>query len=223
MELIAEDLLLLLIDELSGRPLIDSTRMTSSLAGALLLELALTGVVVPEDPTVRTGKSKVVALGQQPADPLLQLAWESCSDKPRRAAAVIQKLDSRVKEPLLDRIAAKGWVREERSKVLGMFTRTHWPEADGRHEAELRNAVGVALLQGGRPDNRIAALISLLLAAEALPKVFPDADKKALKVRATELSEGEWAGAAVKQAISEVQAAVMAAVITPVIVSTGPN
>lgn len=169
MDLIAEDLLLLLIDEESGRPLVDSTKMTSSLAGALVIELALDGVIVPEDPDASGGNSKIFAVGAEPADPLLQLTWESCSDKPRRTATVIQKLDSKVKEPLLERIAAKGWVREERSKVLGMFTRTSWPEADGRHEAELRNGLSVALLQGGRPDARIAALASLLLAAEAVP------------------------------------------------------
>lgn len=225
MNLIAEDLLLLLIDEESGRPLVNSTRMTSSLAGALVMELALDDVIVPEDPDADSGRSKIVAVGAQPADPLLQLTWQSCSDKPRHAAAVIQQLDRKVKEPLLERIAVKGWVREERSKVLGIFARTSWPEVDGRHEAELRNDLGIALLQGGKPDSRIAALISLLLAAEALPKLFPDAGKKALEARATELSDGDWAGAAVRKAIAEVQAAVMVAVMTPVmtpvIVSTG--
>lgn len=55
--------------------------------------------------------------------------------------------------------------------------------------------------------------------------MFPDAGKKALEARATELSDGDWAGAAVRKAIAEVQAAVMVAVMTPVmtpvIVSTG--
>lgn len=219
MDLIGEDLLLLLIDEHSGRPLVDSTRTTHALAGALLLELAVMGLLVPEDPAARRGKSKIIAVGSPPADALLDLAWQAFSDKPRRPASVLQKLDSKVKDPLLERIADKGWVRPERTKVLGMFTRTSWPEVDGRHEAELRNNLGIVLLQGGIPDVRIAALVSLLLAADALPKLFPEADKKQLKSRAKQLSEGEWAGAAVAQAITEVRSAVIVAVMTPVIVS----
>lgn len=220
MDLIAEDLLLLLLDEASGKPLVDATRTTHSLAGALVLELAMMGLLIPEDPKARKGKSKITATGRPPTDPLLDLAWNGFADKPRRAAAVIQKLDSKVTDPLLQRIAEKGWVREERTKILGMFTRTSWPEVDGRHEAELRNNLGIVLSQGGRPDGRTGALVSLLLAAEALPKLFPEADKKQLKARAKELSDGEWAGAAVTQAISEVQTAVMMAVMVPVIAST---
>jgi hypothetical protein len=223
MDLIAEDLLLLLLDEHSGRPLVDSTRVTHSLAGALVLELATMGLLVPEYPAARQGRSKITAVGTPPADPLLDLAWRAFADKPRRAASVLQKLDSKVKDPLLERIADKGWVRPERTKVLGMFPRTSWPEVDGRHEAELRNNLGIVLLQGGNPDPRTGALVSLLLAAQALPKLFPDADKRQLRARAKKLSAGEWAGAAVKQAISEVQSAVMVAVMTPVIVSAGSS
>lgn len=214
MDLLAEDLLLLLVDEHSGRPLVDSTRTTHALAGALVLELAVMGLLVPDDPAARRGRSKIVAVGQPPGDPLLDLAWQAFSDKPRRAASVLQRLHSKVTDPLLQRIADKGWVRPARTKVLGMFTRTSWPEVDGRHEAQLRNNLAIVLLQGGTPDVRVAALISLLLAADALPTLFPEADKKQMKARAKALSDGEWAGAAVAQAIAEVRTAVMVAVMT---------
>lgn len=225
MDLIAEDLTLLLLDDDSGRPLVDSTKLTHSLAGALLLELALAGSVVPEGPAEKSAKGtgKIVAAGPQPTDPLLALAWEACADKPRRAAAVIQKIDSKVKEPLLERIAGKGWIQVERRKVLGIFPSRSFPETDGRHEAELRSALDAVLLRDQDPDARTAALVSLLAAAEALPKLYPDLDRdarKALQARAAQVSEGEWAGAAVRRAINEVQSAVMTAVMVPVIVSS---
>lgn len=225
MDLIAEDLTLLLLDDDSGRPLVDSTKLTHSLAGALLLELALAGSVVPEGPAEKSAKGtgKIVAAGPQPTDPLLALAWEACADKPRRAAAVIQKIDSKVKEPLLERIAGKGWIQVERRKVLGIFPSRSFPETDGRHEAELRSALDAVLLRDQDPDARTAALVSLLAAVEALPKLYPDLDRdarKALQARAAQVSEGEWAGAAVRRAINEVQSAVMTAVMVPVIVSS---
>lgn len=79
------------------------------------------------------------------------------------------------------------------------------------------------LTRAHRPDPRTAALVSLLTAAGALPRLYPDLDRdgrQALKARAAAVSEGEWAGAAVRRAISEVQSAVMTAVMVPVVVST---
>lgn len=220
MDLLAEDVLLLLLEERSGRPLVDATQLNAALAGALVLDLAIAGQIVPETPA-RFGGPRIGATGARPADPTLALAWDACADRPRKASDVIKKIDSKVRQPLLDRIADKGWVGKEQTKVLGLFTRTSWPERDGRHESDLRNRLQLALLQNARPDSpHTAALISLLAACQALPKLFPDADKKVLKARAAELSEGEWAGEAVKKAIAEVQAAVVVAVMVPTIVTS---
>ncbi|MEK8070044.1 GPP34 family phosphoprotein [Rhodococcoides navarretei] len=65
-----------------------------------------------------------------------------------------------------------------------------------------------------------AASISLISAVDLTHKVIVDADKKLLKQRAKQIAEGEWAGAAVRKAVSDVNAAVRAAVMVPVIVST---
>jgi hypothetical protein len=53
----------------------------------------------------------------------------------------------------------------------------------------------------------------LLHAVDAVPKVIRDApDKKALKRRAKQIAESEWAAAAVRSAVQAVQAASMAAI-----------
>ena len=51
-------------------------------------------------------------------------------------------------------------------------------------------------------DAPTAALISLLLATDLIRKLFPEQDRRALKSRAKEVAESEWAGAAVKRAFS---------------------
>lgn len=221
MDLIAEDLLLLMLDEEKGRPTVDGTKFTHTLAGALLVELSLLGLVESDSPPDKQakGKGRIHAVGAAPADPVLALAWNAFSDKPRGASAVIQAIDSKVKGPLLERLVAKGWVREERSKVLGIFPSTKFPEADPRHEAELRSRIA-GVLDGTDPDPRSAVLISLLFAADALKALFPDADRKDLKARAEVISDGEWGGAAVRQAVQAVNAAVMTAVMIPVLIST---
>ncbi|WP_353648511.1 GPP34 family phosphoprotein [Nakamurella sp. A5-74] len=221
MDLIAEDLMLLMLDEEEGRPTVGGPQFTHSLAGALLVELSLQGLVESDSPPEKQakGKGKIHAIGAALADPILALAWNAFSDKPRGASAVIQAIDSKIKEPLLERLVAKGWVREERSKILGIFPSTKFPEADPRHEAELRGRIA-GVLDGTDPDPRSAVLISLLSAADGLKALFPDADRKQLKARAAEVSDGEWAGAAVRQAVQAVNAAVMTAVMVPVFIST---
>ncbi|MET0315377.1 MAG: GPP34 family phosphoprotein, partial [Rhodococcus fascians] len=45
MTLIAEDLFLVLVDDVTGKPIVDSTKFPRVLAGALVLELAMNGAV----------------------------------------------------------------------------------------------------------------------------------------------------------------------------------
>lgn len=223
MDLLAEDLLLLMLDEEKGRPTV-TTGFTPALAGALLVELSAMGLVESDADAERlaTGKGKIRAVGAPPADPVLALAWDAFDDRPRAATTVLQTLSSKVKAPLLERLVAKGRLREERSKVLGLFPVTRFPEADPRHEQQLRSGI-TAVLQGPAPgpqvDPRSAMLVSLLSAADALRPLFPDADRKQLAARAAEVSEGEWAGAAVRRAVESINAAVMTATIVPGIVA----
>jgi hypothetical protein len=57
-------------------------------------------------------------------------------------------------------------------------------------------------------------VVSLLLATDLTRKVFPGQDRRALKRRAKEIAETEWAGTAVKQAIDEINAAMIAVTTT---------
>jgi hypothetical protein len=67
---------------------------------------------------------------------------------------------------------------------------------------------------GTTPDERTGALIALLSALNVVPKVVTDAvDKKALKQRAKDIAESDWAADAVKKAVTEMQAAVTAAIV----------
>jgi hypothetical protein len=63
-----------------------------------------------------------------------------------------------------------------------------------------------ALIAGLTPTEPTIALIGLLQATGLLTKVVPTEDKKTLRRRAKELSEGEWAAKAVKDAIDEREA-----------------
>lgn len=214
MPLLAEDLLLLLLDDESGKPIVDGIRLPRVLAGAVLLELALAGTVTPDvdGSVVRKGRL-VVRPDPAPDDPVLADATRRLADaKPMKPASAIEKLTKGLQDTLIDRIVDRGWLREERGRILGLFTTRRWPAVDESHERHVRAELRAALVDGLTPAPRTAALVSMLSAVSAASKVFPDADKRAVNKRAKEIAEGEWAGAAVRQAVEAVNTAMIAAV-----------
>ena len=213
--LIAEDLLLLAYDDETGKSLIDATRLDYGLAGALLLELSLLDKVTVAGPGEEVKRDRLVLRDTAPVgDDILDHALTLLSDdqgaKPKN---VLGQLRKGARDRLLRRLAERGLLREEAGKVLGIFPTTRWPAADASHEAAVRQRLHDVLVTGLEPDPRTAALVSLLLAVDGLRKAVPSEDRRAVKRRAKEISEGAWAADAVKRAVQEVQAAVTAAIV----------
>jgi hypothetical protein len=118
-----------------------------------------------------------------------------------------------LRERLLERLAKAGLVEKREDTVLGFIPRTTWPEGDPAAEDDVRQRLQSALVSGQTPTERTLVLIALLQVTELLPKVVTAEDKRALKARAEQLTEGDWAAKAVKDAIEEV-AAVMLITVT---------
>jgi len=216
--LIAEDLLLLLLDDESGEAIVDGTRLPRVLAGAVLLELALDGYVTPAEPgeDVRKGRLAVRRDGS-PDDPILARALEviRAARRPMTPETAIEKLDTEIRVAVFERVIDRGWVRENRRKILGIFPSTSWPALDESHECDVRRVLEQVLVEGLDPDPRTAALVSLLSAVDAAARAFPDADRKAIRKRAKEIADGEWAGAAVRKAVDAINTAIFVAVMVP--------
>lgn len=213
--LIAEDLVLLAYDDETGRPLIDGTRLEYGLAGALLLELSVLGKVSVAGPGEEVKRDRLVVRDAAPVgDDILDHALaELADDEGRKPKSVLGALRKGVRDRLLRRLADRGLLREESGKVLGIFPTTRWPAEDASHEAAVRQRLRDVLVTGLEPDPRTASLVSLLLAVDGLRKAVPSDDHRAVKRRAKEISEGEWAADAVKKAVQEVQAAVTAGIV----------
>ncbi|MEV0285732.1 GPP34 family phosphoprotein [Kribbella sp. NPDC050820] len=218
--LIAEDLLLLLYDDESGKPITGSPGLDYALAGAVLIELTMLGKldVAGEGEEVKRGRLKVLD-ATPTGDGILDERLAYVAGKPgKRPKDQIGRLSKKLREQVLARLAERGVLEADQDKVLGLFPVTRWPAKDARHEAQMRTALESVLKVGTTPDERTGALVALLSALNVVPKIVTDAvDKKALKQRAKEIAESDWAADAVKKAVSEMQAAVT----TAVVVSTG--
>jgi hypothetical protein len=224
--LIAEDLLLLLYNDESGKPITGNPGLDYSLAGAVLIELTLlhkVDIAAPGD-DVKEGRLKVLdtsSTGDAILDQRLALLAEKSGQKPKN---LMSKLSKGLRDQVLARLAERGVLEADKDKILGLFPVTRWPAKDARHEEEVRTALGSVLKLGTQPDERTAALIALLSALNVVPKVITDAvDNKALKRRAKEIAESEWAAAAVRKAIQEMQAAVTAAIVASTSAATASS
>lgn len=194
--IIAEDLLLLLTDDESGKTMVDGSYVDLALAGAVLLELAELRRVTVAGPDEDVKKGRVRVLDPSPTgdavlDESLRRVGEKHGKKPE---SILSALGKGLREHLLERLSAAGILRRQEGKVLGIFPTTRWPADDRAHEAEVLSRLRSALVVGTTPDLRTAALAGLLSAVDAPHKVLggtgEEIDKKAVRRRAKEIREG---------------------------------
>lgn len=205
--MLPEDLMLLFLDEVAGGVRMDSTSVQNSLAGAVLLELVNSGRVAFE----ADGK-RLAAVDAAPLTNAFLQESLSRITKPMKPQRAVEKLRNHVKDNVMAQLDARGVLKVEKTKILGIFPSKTYTLNDPGVVSELRRQVG-EVAQGYRaPDERSGALISLLYAVKGVHKVF-QGDKREMNARAKEISAGNWAGVAVKKAIEAVHAATTAAVV----------
>ncbi|WP_460865191.1 GOLPH3/VPS74 family protein [Rhodococcus aerolatus] len=208
-----DELCLLGHDAESGRA--HTSHLDLGLAGAVLVELALSGRVDVDD-------DRVVVLDDSPTgDALLDAALvRIAEDKPRKPADWVSRLQKGLRDDVLARLVEAGVLDHETSKTLGMFTRHRWREVDPEPEQQVRARLETVVLHGTEPDQRTAALVGLVAAVDLRQAVFPLAPRKPTETRMGEVAEGEWAPAAVVTAVRQVQAAIIAATLVATTAAT---
>ncbi|KQW49391.1 hypothetical protein ASC77_12025 [Nocardioides sp. Root1257] len=210
--LISEDLLLLLLDDASGK-LTGTSYPQPALGGALLIELALSGAAEVEEKTSVWRSAKVRAVpGNTPEDPILRTAYDVVAARERGAQDLVERLGKGAKEQLADRLVERGILERREDKVLGLFPRTRWPAVDSTHEEQVRRALTASLVGGAEPDQRTGALVALLSAIDKAHKVVDHEgmSSRDVRKRAKQVSEGAWAAKAVRDAIAASTAAIAA-------------
>jgi hypothetical protein len=196
----------------------DGTHLDNGLGGALLLELALAGRVDVVDKRVAVIDPRPT--GDTLVDDALTLI---AAERGRRPGHWVTRLAKRTRPLVLSELVRAGVLRVEKDKVLGVFPRTKYPAVHGA-EAETLRRLKAAVVGDGPVDPRTAALCALVSATDLDRTVFPGIERRRVKARLKEISEGAWAAAAVRKAIEDIQVAVMAAIVastTAVTAGTG--
>ncbi|EHB56532.1 hypothetical protein MycrhDRAFT_3726 [Mycolicibacterium rhodesiae JS60] len=193
---IAEDLLLLLLDNAAAQPGLEPARLQPLLAGAVLLDLAYDCRIrpaLPEEP-VPAGRL-VVLMGPAPLDPVVRPALALLQEAPITAGAAIAKLRKQTEDHVLDQLLRTGQIHQI-ALSQNRFRRNSyaWPLASRTRVDQARSALLAALFDGHRPDPTTAAIVSLLYAAQALGAVLSLNDRGWQWVvdRASEIASGTW-------------------------------
>ena len=211
MALIAEDVLLLLLDDESGKvPMGLSEKAAPALGGAVLAELALLGAVTIDQRESRWRAPKVRVTGPAPEDRVLADALLVVGEKERAAQDLVGRLGNGMVATLGDRLADRGVLERREGRLLGVLPRTRWPAADKTHEQAVLQTLESVLVQGTTPDDRTGALVAVLAAIDRAHKVVPGLSTREVKKRAKEVTDGGWAAQAVRDTIQETYAAVKA-------------
>jgi hypothetical protein len=162
---LAEELLLLAYDDETGKATGSRIGLDLGMAAAVMVDLALAGRIAYVD-----GYLKVIdrtPTGEAIADAVLTKAADD--DEPHTPAQWLQRLRHRLRTRVLEDLVARGVVRDVDETQLEYIHVHRYPTVDPAVEAEIRKRLGEALMSEGAPDERTAALCTLLTACRMEP------------------------------------------------------
>ena len=178
--------LLLATNDTDGEPEVPAYILRTTLAGAILAELELTGAIGLQGKHVRaTGTAP-------PTDFQHQLELIRHKSRPHTPKRWVSMLEGRAEvQRVYEGMASRGIVDHVGEKHLGLFKTVRYPEKDHAPEAAIRHRIKATLglkPSGTTPtdatppaakptDARTTALVALLEAAGLLDKLFPAADR----------------------------------------------
>lgn len=225
--ILAEEILLLLTDDATGKSVVDSSRLDIVLSGAVLLELAMAGRVDVAGPGEPARKGHLVVRDSTPlGDPVLDEALRRIvAAGPKKPESVIPVLSKQLRTEVLSRLISRGILKYEQGRVLGIFPTHSWPALDSTHENQLRAGLHSVLIIGRTPSDREAAIISLLNAVDGLPKVLGthEVNGAELRRRAKIVATSSLGDTAVRRAIQAMDTATMTAIMTASMISSSSS
>jgi len=217
-----EEILLLALKDEEGT-IAGGAMYTYAVGGAVLAELLLRHRIAVDS----TSKRKLVSvIDPEPVSDVLIDEWlvKMSAAKRRQPLrgwvskiAATRQLKHRIAVPLCQR----GILRMDEETILLLFTRRIYPEIDPKPEREILDRLHRAIFSDtGDIDARTVVLLSLAKGANLLPALFGKKNVKQRKRRIEQIVNGEITGAATKEAIEAMHAAVAVASIMPALMSS---
>ena len=192
---IAEDLLLLLLDNAASRPALDRDRREKVLGAAVLLDLAWACRIRPAvaGEPIPAGRLLLLA-GPALGDPILDPALRLLQRRPLKPSVAVAKLRRSVEPALLRRLEEDGHIRPIQLRGNRFNGSQVWPMANRTRVDEVRSALLAALFDLRRPPPPTAAIISLLHPVDGLGALLSlnERGREWVDSRAADIAAGCW-------------------------------
>ncbi|MEU6073043.1 GPP34 family phosphoprotein [Micromonospora sp. NPDC047074] len=154
---LAEELLLLAYDDETGKATMPRISLDLGMAAAVLIELALAGRIVYSE------GSLAVVDPTPTGEPLVDgVLARIAADTPHSPSSWVQRLRHGLRDKILETLCAQGVVRDVEETELGFIHVHRYPMVDPAVEADTRRRLAEALADGQLPDERTAALATLV-------------------------------------------------------------
>lgn len=187
--LLADDLLLLILDERTGR-FPDRLPLNGVAAVALLLEIASMGRLDVFGEDHRIFVEDASPTGHPILDGVLATIGEDEGALPKN---VLAKYAVGSFERAVARLTGRGLLREETSpRMFGLLRRTTWRHADRDRITMLRAELDEVLVRDRRPDARTATLVAMLVVLGQLDRVLGSDGHEHATARAEQIAEDAW-------------------------------
>ncbi len=214
---IAEDLLLLLLDNASAQPALERQRRERVLAAAVLLDLAHACRIRPAMAEDAIEPGRLIALAVPGAvDPVAQPAFALLERRPLRPAVAVKKLARHTEDDVTHRLEQIGEIRRIRLQSKRFTHPYAWPLTNRDRVGRARSALLAALFDRRPPTPSTAAIITLLHAVDGLGALLSLNDRgwRWVHARAGEIASGSWVDE-YPTAMPEVNLAVTASALRP--------
>jgi hypothetical protein len=220
---IAEDLLLLLLDNASAQPGLERRRRQRVLAAAVLLDLAWACRIRPAVDGEAVAAGTLVALtGNGPLDPVTGPAFALLSQRALRPSSAIATLGKTTEDQLVEHLERGGQIRRIPLQSTGFKKAPAFkkemalPLATRDRAGPARAALLAALFDRRPPTPPTAAIISLLHAVDGLGALLSLNDRgwRWVHARAGEIALGSWIDES-PTALPEVNLAVTMSALRP--------
>ncbi|MEU4779785.1 GPP34 family phosphoprotein [Micromonospora sp. NPDC023633] len=183
---LAEELLLLAYDDETGKATMPRISLDLGMAAAVLIELALAGRIVYSE------GSLAVVDPTPTGEPLVDgVLARMAADTPHSPSSWVQRLRHGLRDRILGDLCAQGVVRDVDETELGFIHVHRYPTVDPAVEADARRRLAEALASGELPDERTAALATLVAVLRMEPALGLTGDAaRAARQRLEEIAGG---------------------------------